>query len=93
MHPTPTKSSRLNRLTSSPTRYSPYNLVPWHEWILRKPVIVAHEMEIGVADSAVEDFKLDIIAAWLAPLEGVRLKRCRWTLSGITYNLSHHLAS
>jgi hypothetical protein len=46
-------------------------------------------MDVGVADTTVQDFDLHVVGAHIPALEAERRERLRSTLSGISFRIIH----
>src|SRR5439155_20029737 len=69
-------------------RHAPHDLVTWNDRIIcghELAPLVAHRMEIGMADAAVKNFNLHVALYWIASRDCRRGQRRRLTGGGIGF--------
>src|SRR5260370_14751399 len=92
MQPTAARSPDLNLVTAEPTRNALHDFMAGNAWVnggYESAPLVASLVEIGVADTAEEDFDLHVVFSWIAPRDRGGGQRRRWTGGGISFGVVH----
>ena len=73
-------------------QYLTDDFMAWHQWVILRPPITIDGMQIGMADTAVEDFDGHVVVAQSTTLKVIRLHMGIGRMGGITYGF-HSLSS